>query len=166
MTDKPRKAPPAGIAAAAILGAAALAAPLVATHEGTITKGYRDPIGIPTACTGHTGGIEVGKDYSDQCGAFLVMDLAKHGSQIDPCISRPIPLKTRAAFTSFAFNVGTGAFCKSTIARKANLGDLAGACAELSKWVYAGGKPLPGLVNRRKAERALCEEGIREGVAP
>lgn len=157
----PPKKQPVGVAAAAILAAAAIAAPLVATYEGTVNKGYADPVGIPTACTGHTGGVVVGKPYTDdQCMMFLVQDLAKHGAAIAPCINRPIPDKTRAAFTSFAFNVGPAAFCKSTMARKVNAGDLAGACAELSKWVNAGGKPLPGLVKRRWAERAFCEAGL------
>ena len=56
-----------------------------------------------------------------------------------------------------AFNVGNARFCSSTLARKANAGDMAGACAELSRWTYAGGKPLPGLVKRRATERAICE---------
>jgi hypothetical protein len=44
---------------------------------------------------------------------------------------------------SFAFNVGDDAFCRSTLVRKANAGDIDGACAELSRWTYAGGKQLP-----------------------
>ena len=65
-----------------------------------------------------------------------------------------------AAFLSFAFNVGNGAFCGSTLTRKANAGDMPGACAELSRWTYAGGKQMPGLVIRRAAERQLCERGL------
>ncbi|HHG5564729.1 TPA: glycoside hydrolase family protein [Pseudomonas aeruginosa] len=44
--------------------------------------------------------------------------------------------------------------------RKLNAGDVRGACAELSRWVYAGGKKLGGLVRRRAAERELCEIGL------
>ena len=43
------------------------------------------------------------------------------------------------------------------LARKTNAGDLAGACAELSRWTYAGGRQLPGLIKRRAAEREMCE---------
>ena len=66
----------------------------------------------------------------------------------------------KAAFLSFAFNVGAQKFCGSTLVKKANQGDMPGACAELSRWTYAGGRELPGLVKRRAAERALCERGL------
>ena len=72
----------------------------------------------------------------------------------------PLTDGQKAAFLSFAFNVGNGAFCSSTLVRKANTGDMPGACSELSKWVYAGGKQLPGLVKRRAAERAMCERDL------
>ena len=61
------------------------------------------------------------------------------------------------AFVSLAYNIGSGAFCGSTLVRKLNAGDYAGACAEIDRWVYAGGKRLPGLVKRRAEERARCE---------
>ena len=51
--------------------------------------------------------------------------------------------------------MGSEAFCNSTLARKANSGDLAGACAELSRWTRAGGVVWPGLVKRRALERKV-----------
>ncbi|HGM8337746.1 TPA: glycoside hydrolase family protein [Pseudomonas aeruginosa] len=56
--------------------------------------------------------------------------------------------------------MGETQFSRSTLLRKLNAGDVKGACAELSRWVYAGGKVYKGLVNRRKAERELCEQGL------
>jgi lysozyme len=82
--------------------------------------------------------------------------LLKHSKALE-CINHPLTDGQKAAFLSFAFNVGNGNFCGSTLVRKANAGDMRGACAELSRWVYAGGKELPGLVRRRAAERAMCE---------
>lgn len=61
-----------------------------------------------------------------------------------------------AAFTSLTFNAGVSAFCGSTMARKANAGDRPGSCAALLMWVYAGGRKIQGLVNRRNAEYRLC----------
>ncbi len=78
----------------------------------------------------------------------------------DVCRWLPLTDGQRAAFLSFAFNVGEGVLCKSTLVRKANAGDLQGACAELSRWTYAGGKQLPGLVQRRAVERQMCEGGL------
>ena len=147
----------------ATIGGAAmvLAVPLVQKYEGTLLRSYRDPVGIVTACTGHTGPeLKIGQTYTrQQCEDMLYKDLAKHADAL-ACVSQPLTDGQRAAFVSFAFNVGEGAFCGSTLVRKANAGDIDGACAELSRWTYAGGKQLPGLVKRRAAERQLCEAGL------
>jgi lysozyme len=147
---------------AAVLAACGLVAAPVAVHEGWIKVGYRDPVGIPTACAGHTGPeVKVGRVYTDaECADLLAADLLRHGMEIDRCMKVDPPPEVRAAFTSFAFNVGSAKFCGSTMAAKLNAGDAAGACAELSRWIYAGGRKLPGLVKRRAAERALCESGL------
>ena len=142
-------------------GATALAVPLVMLYEGTVLQSYRDPIGIITACVGHTGPeLRMGQRYTrQQCEDMLYGDLLKHAQALD-CIKQPMTDGQKAAFLSFAFNVGNKAFCDSTLARKANAGDMAGACAELSRWTRAGGRELPGLVKRRAAERELCERGL------
>ena len=142
-------------------GATALAVPLVMLYEGTVLQSYRDPIGIVTACVGHTGPeLRMGQRYTrQQCEDMLYGDLLKHAQALD-CIKQPMTDGQKAAFLSFAFNVGNKAFCDSTLARKANAGDMAGACAELSRWTRAGGRELPGLVKRRAAERELCERGL------
>lgn len=142
-------------------GAAALAVPLVQHFEGTVFSTYRDPVGIITACTGHTGPeLKMGQTYTrEQCEEMLYKDLTKHADALS-CVRAPLTDGQRAAFLSFAFNVGDDAFCRSTLVRKANAGDIDGACAELSRWTYAGGKQLPGLVKRRAAERQLCERGL------
>lgn len=145
---------------AGVLGAAvvALVWPAVDYYEGNVRKGYRDPVGITTACRGHTMFAQLGRTYTQaECDELFAADLWKHDAEMMECIHVPITDAQRAAFLSFAFNVGTGAFCSSTLARKLNAGDTAGACAELSRWTKAGGRELPGLVKRRAAERALCE---------
>ena len=139
-------------------GATALAVPLVMLYEGTVLQSYRDPINKITACVGHTGPeLRMGQRYTrQQCEDMLYGDLLKHAEALD-CIKTPMTDGQKAAFLSFSFNVGNQAFCRSTLARKANQGDMRGACAELSRWTLAGGKELPGLVRRRAAERAMCE---------
>lgn len=145
---------------AAKIGAVALAAavPVIVAYEGTVFKTYRDPVGILTACVGHTGPeLKPGQKFTrQQCDDMLYADLLKHTKALD-CVRRPLQPHESAAFLSFAFNVGVSNFCKSTLARKANAGDMPGACAELSKWTLSKGQELPGLVARRAAERRLCE---------
>lgn len=67
-----------------------------------------------------------------------------------------IPQSVFDASVSLTFNVGCGATRKSTMFRKIRAGDYVGACNELPKWVYAGGRKLRGLEIRREKERALC----------
>jgi lysozyme len=60
-----------------------------------------------------------------------------------------------AAITSFVFNLGAGRYRASTLRRRVDAGDWAGAREELAKWTRGGGRVLPGLVKRRAAEAAL-----------
>jgi lysozyme len=150
---------------AAVLAAAAVAVPVIAAHEGYVPVGYPDPgvgVSLPTACYGHTGGVTIGKRYSQaDCEAWLAQDAVRHGMSIAGCLPDELPIQTRAAFTSFAYNIGPAKFCSSSLSRRAQAGDLRGACKAIGLYVYAGTRKLPGLVKRRAAERALCEAGLR-----
>lgn len=142
-------------------GTVSLLTAYVPAFEGMVLRGYRDPIGIVTACAGHTATAVLGKPYTvTECHALLERDLVEHATGVMSCIKPPMSTGQKAAFISFAFNVGTAKFCSSTLAKKANSGDMAGACAELSRWVLAKGKTLPGLVKRRQVERDMCEGRI------
>lgn len=131
---------------------------LVGYYEGTRTHAYSDPVGIATICSGHTAGVQMGDTASvSDCKEMAAADLLAANAGIDRCIHVPLTDGQRSAFADFVFNVGASAFCNSTLARKLNAGDYAGACAELSRWDKAGGHVLAGLQRRRAAERALCE---------
>ncbi len=143
---------------------AAAAIALVGAWEGLRTVAYRDVVGVPTVCYGETRGVKMGDRYSKaECDAMLGAGLKDFEKGMRRCLKSPhkIPEKTYVAFLSFSYNVGIGAFCRSTLVRKANSGDLRGACNELTKWVNAGGKRIRGLVNRRKDELRICLSGLR-----
>lgn len=142
--------------------AMALTVGIVTTWEGTELKSYQDSVGVWTVCTGHTGTAAPGQTRTPQeCEALLASDLGDAFAAVDRYIHVPLEPETRAALVSFTFNLGAGKLKRSTLVRKANAGDLKGACNELPRWVYADGQRLRGLVNRRKAERDLCLEGVR-----
>lgn len=150
-------------AAAVVAGAAAVvAAPFVVVHEGLVLRSYRDPVGIWSACYGHTGpDVRPGQEYNhDRCLQLLDEDLAIAAAAVRRSVRVELPDKTEAALISFTFNVGASNFRSSTLLSKLNAGDIAGACDELPRWVYARGRKLPGLVARREAERKLCLEGV------
>lgn len=129
--------------------------------EGRRYYAYQDVVGVWTVCDGHTGDdIRRGHRYSDkECDVLLQSDLSKVSVAIDPLIKVRIPETTRAALYSFTYNVGTRAFSSSTLLKKLNSGDVPGACKELQRWTYAGGKQWKGLVTRREIEREVCEWG-------
>lgn len=155
---------------AALVGAAAaILVVIVPQFEGTRLVGYLDPIGIPTKCMGDTTNVVVGYRYTEaECQASLETQLIAHAAPVLACVPALAGRTNQtAAAVSFAYNIGTGAFCRSTAARRFNGSDWLGGCRAFNEddagrpqWVTAGGKVLPGLVKRRAAERALCETGL------
>lgn len=141
----------------AIAGGFAAALSLVAYFEGERLAAYYDPVGIPTICFGHTATAKIGQTKTrEECRDLLAEDLYKSWTAVERRAKVPLTDGQRAAFASFVYNVGEGAFAGSTLLRKLNAGDYVGACNELRRWVYAKGIKLPGLVKRREAERELC----------
>nr|WP_314424813.1 lysozyme [uncultured Erwinia sp.] len=126
--------------------------------EGRKYVAYRDIVGVITVCDGHTGAdILWGKTYSDaECDNFTRSDLQHIARQVDPHIKVPTTEMQRAAVYSFAYNVGASATINSTLLKRLNARDYAGACDQLRRWTYAGGKKWKGLVTRREIEREVC----------
>jgi lysozyme len=126
--------------------------------EGRVYDPYKDVAGVWTVCDGHTGNdIIKGKKYTDrECDRLLWSDLQPVKKTVDSLVKVPLNEYQRAALYSFTYNVGSGAFSKSTLLKKLNAGDQEGACEELRRWVYAGGMKFRGLMNRRDMERSMC----------
>lgn len=136
------------------------AAAAALAFEGTRYVAYQDFVGVWTICQGHTHGVKPGDTASkEQCAAYLNADLGMANDAIDRCVSVPLSVGERAAYIDLIFNIGDGAFCRSTLVRILNSGDHKMACEQLMRWTHAGGKQLQGLVERRKAERDLCLKG-------
>lgn len=145
---------------AAVAGSIGMATVLVSHFEGRSLLAYLDPVGIPTICYGSTAGVKLGQTKTPaECDQLLAGELGQACASVDRLVVAQMPPARRAALCSFVYNVGATAFQGSTLRRKLNAGDVRGACAELSRWVYAGGQKLGGLVKRRAAERELCEVG-------
>ncbi|AWS52266.1 lysozyme [Providencia rettgeri] len=143
-------------------GASAIALTVIAHFEGVRYEPYEDVGGVLTVCYGHTGiDIVPNKTYTkEECNELLELDFELTKMQVDRLVKVPINDYTKAALYSFAFNVGTNAFARSTMLKKLNAGDQYGACEELKKWVYVKKKVWRGLVNRREAEAAICHGNL------
>lgn len=147
----------AGFVAAATFIAGWEGKRLTAVHE------HIDPPGIITVCQGITNydkpDLKVGDRFTDQqCRDMFAAALVKYDNNMMKCIHVPLSQNTRVAMLSFNYNVGQGNFCKSSVVRKINAGDLNGGCDALMLFVNANGKRIQGLANRRAAERKLCKQ--------
>lgn len=139
------------------------AAGLIGGFEGLRTSAYLDPVGIPTVCYGETRGVQLGDRHTaEECRAMLGDALVEFEQDMRACLDAPdkIPDGPYTAFLSLSYNIGARAFCRSTLVRLANAGDLRGACDQLPRWNRAGGRVLKGLVNRRAEEREICLAGL------
>lgn len=142
-------------------GVLAAAVSLIAVWEGRSLVAYVDPVGIPTICEGYTHGVKLGDVATpQQCDALTAQEAARALAVVDASVSRPLPAGVRVALASFVYNVGPRNYQGSTLLRKLRAGDVRGACNELPRWVYAGGRKLRGLERRRQAEREICLSGL------
>lgn len=153
------------VAAGLTAGTLAAGSLFISNFEGLYTKAYFDPVNVLTVCYGETEGVKRGDVYTPaQCRDMLAKKLPRYWSEIAECMGAELVERQteqrKIAFLSFAYNVGTGAFCKSTLLHKLRSGDVRGACDELLKWNRAAGIVFKGLTRRRQAERKLCMEGI------
>ncbi|CAB3635776.1 Lysozyme [Hamiltonella phage APSE-8] len=139
-------------------GAVAIAAVLVQWHEGIRHKPYKDGGDVLTVCYGHTGNEVIpAKHYTDEeCLALLEKDLKAAMAVVETQVTVPLTEMQKASLASFVYNVGSGAFARSTLLHKLNAGDRQGACDELRRWKYDEGKVSKGLINRRVVESELC----------
>ena len=148
-------------------------------HEGVRTKPYRCPALLWTVGVGHVIDpshaavkyderrslqIPAGWDRTltmDEVDAILAQDLARFERGVARLC--PAALGHQGQFdalVSFAFNVGIGNLQRSGLRMKTNRGDFDEAADEFLKWTKAAGKVLPGLVKRRKDERAMYLSGV------
>ena len=89
-----------------------------------------------------------------------LVDLLRDASKFEQAVKRcaPVPMYPHeySVFVQFTYNVGESAFCKSTLAKKLNALDYAGACQELLRWDKVQGRTVRGLTLRRQAEYREC----------
>lgn len=133
----------------------------VAVHERI------DPPGVITWCFGRTNfddpSVAAGTRFNrEQCKAFLQEDLPKYAAPLQDCILSfdLMPPARQAALVSFAYNLGGGTVCKSSVARELNRGNVQAGCDAMLLYNRVDGKVCDdahcGLGARRRAERKLC----------
>ena len=121
--------------------------------EGCRLEAYLDEAGVPTIGYGHTKGVRMGDKISEYWARNLLKEDVEYFAQR---VERLGVCRTQGqldALTSFAFNIGLSRLRKSTLLRVIKRGGSASEISrEFKRWVYAGGKKMPGLEKRRSWE--------------
>ncbi len=140
----------------------------VPREEGLEYKAYRDIAGIWTVCAGDTKDVHPGLiETPEGCRRRLEMQLVAHARPVLECtprLSEPGRDWQRAAAVSLAYNIGVGAWCRSTADKRFDVGDWQGGCNAFLSWdkarVNGQLRPVLGLTRRRQRERDLCLKGV------
>lgn len=133
------------------------AAQLIKQFEGFSAVPYEDAAGHMTIGYGH-------RILPDECfeaiseeeaQALLCRDMEEAEAAVNALVEVDLDQHQFDALVSFVYNIGAGAFSRSTLLRYVNNEDFGRAAAQLDRWVYAAGERLRGLESRRKAEKSL-----------
>lgn len=140
---------------------------LIKKFEGCELQAYLCPAGVWTIGYGHTAGVYSGmKITAAKAEAYLKADLVEFENSVNNLVKVKITQNMFDALVSFAFNLGSGSLANSTLLAQLNKGNVKMAANEFDKWIYADGKILPGLVDRRAAEKKLFLTGSNITVTP
>lgn len=142
----------------AALGLSAVALVGIALHEGYSDRAYQPvPGDKPTLGFGTTEGVKMGDRITPPKALERALaDIQKFEGALKDCVTVPLHQYEYDTYISFSYNVGSAAFCRSTLVKKLNSEDYDGACAELLRWTYFKGQKLRGLEVRRQQEYQQC----------
>ncbi|SUA58059.1 lysozyme [Oligella urethralis] len=130
----------------------------IASYEGYRDRAYTPVKGdVPTIGFGTTSGVKLG-DRIEPVTALkrLHSDMQKFEGAIKQCVKVPLYQHEYDAYLSLSYNIGSNAFCGSTLVKKLNAGDYQGACEQILRWDKFQGRTLRGLTIRRRAEYKQC----------
>jgi GH24 family phage-related lysozyme (muramidase) len=126
-------------------------------------KSYRCPANVATIYAGLTRGVKDGMIITEEQGKkMLAKELATFEDAVERLVTVPMNQNRFDALVLLAYNIGVGAFQKSTLLKLLNQGKYAAAAAQFERWNKGGGRVLPGLVTRRKREAALFMEPMKD----
>ena len=117
---------------------------------------YLCPAGVPTIGWGCTEGVRLGMVWTEaEAEAGLAREIAKFEAAVSRLVTVSINQNEYDSMVSLAYNIGSAGFARSTVLKRLNKGDKAGAAKAFAMWRHGGGRVLPGLVSRRQREAAL-----------
>ena len=138
------------------LSATALVA--LALSEGYTPRAVQPlPGDKPTIGFGTTEGVRMGDTITPpKALERKLRDVQAFEGAIKQCVRVPLSQGEYDAFVSLAYNIGSAAFCKSTLVRELNAGNYAAACKQILRWDRFKGQQIRGLTLRREREYQTC----------
>lgn len=137
----------------------------VAAWESLRLKSYDDGGGVWTIGYGRTKGVRRGDTcIREEAEAWLDEELADVSSDVTRLVVIPIEQHQHDALVSLTYNIGAGAFAKSTLLQRVNAGLHEAAVCELLRWAKDGGKFVRGLLARRAGEGLMYSRGSYDAV--
>lgn len=126
--------------------------------EGFRDTAYIPVLGdVPTIGFGTTDSVRMGQRIEvTQALNRALVDVQKFEGAMKRCVTVPLHQYEYDAYVSLTYNIGEGAFCRSTLVRLLNKEDFRGACKQILRWDKFKGKPLRGLTVRREKEYKMC----------
>lgn len=142
--------------AALVLSAAAIVG--IVVHEGYSDNAYIPVAGdVPTIGFGTTTGVKLGDKITPiKALERALTDVNTFEDALKKCVEVPLHQYEYDAYISLSYNIGSKAFCSSTLVKLLNAGDYDGACKQILRWDKFKGKPLKGLTIRRQSEYKKC----------
>ena len=130
----------------------------ILSHESYSPKAYIPvPGDVPTIGYGTTAGVHLGDSITPvKALQRAEADISKFEGAVKECVVVPLYQYEYDAYMSLSYNIGTHAFCHSSLVTKLNNKDYSGACSEILKWNKMKGKVLLGLTKRRQDEYREC----------
>ena len=137
--------------------------------EGLRLEPYTDIAGVRTVCYGETQDVEERLYTVDECGELLVLRVEQDFvprivACTDDRIWDGLGQETKDALVEFSWNVGTGAYCRGSVAKRLNAGRGVEACERILLYnkarINGKLKPVDGLTKRREREAAKCRAGF------
>lgn len=123
---------------------------------------YQDSKGIWTLGWGHTRGVKPGDTCTyAQADAWLLEDIQTAADDVNRLVTVTLTQPEFDSLTDFCFNAGGGNFAASTMLKLLNSGNYAGAAEQFTRWDFAGGVQVAGLLRRRLAEQAEFNGGAQ-----
>lgn len=134
---------------------------LIKEFETPLLKAKKMPPGIWTIGYGHTQAVHPESSITQLAAEeLLLQDLKPYAAAIRDHVKVAINENQLGALLSFVYNVGIGALASSTLLKHLNAGEYDKAAEEFERWNKARGQELPGLLERRKKEKALFNTEI------